>query len=464
MIKNLKYIILCVLMLAYTLHGSTIELIIKELDKNDIDRAYKLTLAAIENKSFLLGDAVKAYRCFKQAEEHKMGIRVLQYYLKHRLSLKDLIDVVDLVLELIEQGQFEIAYEYGSKNLELWAKQPAEIILALDALTYLLPIAILIESEYYYNAIKEKVINKTFLPQEKIYYHYEPYFKAIPLYTNNKVHRLNPELRSNSINQILQKIIRVDPNYLKDKRLEHFINPPELSGSLQTNIEDDIIIFELLHVIAINALKKPAQKIYIFYDDLAGSSPDNSSSNTIIGGTYSHVLKAMFINIALFDFHRNYNHSDYSTREFYSVLIHECTHQVMGILFENNLNPYKANDSFQMISYKKTLRMLSEQFNQIDPSLLTIKEISRAKELLVNIGLFYPESYWHSEYIVTLPQAIASGYFTNPYVRNYFKPLTDYWTQHIRPEIQKYIRENAEYDKFMCDWKKDCLFDLNFSH
>lgn len=62
--------------------------------------------------------------------------------------------------------------------------------------------------------------------------------------------------------------------------------------------------------------------------------------------------------------------------------------------------------------------------------------------------------------IARYPTIIATPeVYNDPQVKEFLKPLADYWAQYVQPAIDRYINDNAAIDTFVFDWERENILD-----
>lgn len=230
------------------------------------------------------------------------------------------------------------------------------------------------------------------------------------------------------------------------------------------------IVEQLLHATAIYLKKNPDARIdFMKYDQVIAS---------MLKGIYDYNEGQKFVGISLTGMT---TFSKYSmSKKWLETLIHELTHQLMQILYNNNAKPYKKEDLQRVDAYHSALGETIIALNQNQPLLhkdqkqktfkmnqgtMTTNQdyyINRAYDVL-DIMSTYDRSQYDAEYIVRLPQIVTSrescGANEDPKedqqaVTKIFQPLTEYWNTYIKPDMEAYIAENIEHDNFVWPFEK----------
>lgn len=309
----------------------------------------------------------------------------------------------------------------------------------------LLEIAILAKSEFYYKKIKEQflALNPSHPVKTKnpLITKYEPYFSTVKLAEKKEIR--------GSIVDVISNTIQVDPDYIgnnpHEKKLLRFVIESQLYELSQrlTDINEtpSMILFDLLHVLAINALKKPNEHIYLFSRHPYTLANDPLSK---LEGWYEKTFNSVSIT------------SDISElNEFNGMLIHELTHKVMDILFHTNARPYETG--YAQAEFRTAMQGMSDY---IEENFFCVKQknddlfsrkLLKTYEKIKMVRSFYEYGQWDPEYIVRLTEAIANRYHEEPEIKAILQPLEKYWDKYIRPKILAYIKENSEYDQFITE-------------
>lgn len=229
------------------------------------------------------------------------------------------------------------------------------------------------------------------------------------------------------------------------------------------------IIDQILHVTAIYLKKNPDARIdFMKYDQLIAS---------MLKGLYSHGENEKFVGIAL----SGYNTFKKDKSESWlHTLVHELTHQLMQILYNNRANPYNENDSKRIEDYNlalwKTIDALNKNAHYLHNGQKQKKYkfeggygyftqsyyLNYAYDALHYIRSEYRPTDFDAEYIVRLPQILSSQEYCGAnedskqdqeIVDQILQPLTGFWNTYIKPDIDAYIKANSEYDDFICPLK-----------
>lgn len=224
------------------------------------------------------------------------------------------------------------------------------------------------------------------------------------------------------------------------------------------------MIEQMLRVIAIYIKKNPETRIDLMqHDQLVASK---------MAGVYmldeDKLIGVMLTGMNTFK--RFGGHKDWL-----ETFVHENTHQLMQILYGNNANPYKENDSERKRIYReKIMQMIDAQHRYAryihrDYKTVSIDlaggiwksdqryYIDHAYDLL-DISS-YDKSHHDREYIVRLLQILSSqeacgadkdSKADQDAVAEILNPLTEYWNMYIKPDIEVYLKENSEYDNLQC--------------
>lgn len=357
----------------------------------------------------------------------------------------------EIIKSLLKSGNFNEAYEIGNKTLEFWEQKSAEDI--YPRYSELLRIAISIESEYYYERIKGKIENfvktNSYVLDPEIM-GYAPYFKFESL--------ANSDIKELSLINILASKMKVDPEFLDKYKMSKAMFREWIEVKLynltkhmtKMKGEDAMILLEILDALAINALKNPQEKIYF-------SSKDPGGNQALLG-----LYEPNFKNVI--------THLDVDSSGFDGTLMHELTHKLMDILFNNNATPYWNSWQIYQDSEKKPLfeaytkakdQFLARLGKFPRSSDIYHPQLKRTVESMQTVRIAYLPSFEDNEYIARLIQSITCG---DPEksgaVRELLEPLLNYWNKYIRPKIKQYIAENKEYDKFTSDWHQENFTNL----
>lgn len=349
------------------------------------------------------------------------------------------------IVSLIRADQVREAEEYVNKLLEYWKNQTDEEV--RKHLRSLLKMAIMIESEHYYSKLKEKsskVLNEEKSSPNFFIEEHEPYFQTISLGGDNS--------EGLCMIEVLASKMKMDPEYRRrykfsaqDLRQSMEFQLYDLSKRMHyINSEEASMIFDVLHIAAIHSLQHPHRKIYLLLN--------KTEPNQDWVGLYEAHFEITSHIVVM--------HSIMEINKFQGTLMHEFTHNVMDILFNNACNPYwsanhqnheELKNAYNAI-VKGLLETLDSPKNELSASLdYAIERMNSVKT--------YDEKDKDSEYIVRIVQIMAAGHYNDPEVKKLLQPFVDYWIKYISPEIKRYIRAQSQYDKFRSDWQREYLFD-----
>lgn len=334
---------------------------------------------------------------------------------------------------LIKSGKFAEAEEYGNKVLEYWVSQSDEKIQSniIEKLTF----AVKMNSSYYYEILKSKLEEIT---EEDIIQNFSKFFENLPL---------NPTFKDISITDYLTHRAYINPLFLSNFNISLEEARKMLEVDLYELAKKSDITFSILHVIALHAKEDPYYKLDIFYENPLGKG------STV--GTYYSSLGRLNINL-------------YPLRSklLRGNLIHEWTHQLMDILFNNNRDPYAINDEIAEIEWNKTMNITLQKLNEAPEefkklSLINPNTTSYEASIVVYDGIKtnYSQPQYGPEAIARFAQMIGSDDYDDPKVKEFLQPIYDYWMQFIQPAIEKYVRDHAKIDTFVSDWERENILD-----
>lgn len=340
------------------------------------------------------------------------------------LDLKNNPRIAIQVLDkLINSRNFPQAEEYGNKMLEYWvAQSPQEIRRGIDIK---LKFAISMNSDFYYDALKKAIVS---VDPNYVVENYEKYLESLPL---------NANVKDLSITDFLVHRSYVNQGFLDKYNLSLEDARMMLEVDIYELTKKGDIIFSVLHTVALYAKEDPSYKLHIFAEQPLGKG---------VAGEYVSYLSSISVNPGAL-------RSD-AMRQ---ALAHEWTHLLMNLLFQNDSNPFAAKDDQARIAWEKTMEIIWDKVNKakdIDPASL----YGRAIRGYVAVKK-YPESQYGSEMIARLPTILASEIYNDPQVKEFLKPIYDYWMQFIEPAIQKYVKEHAKDDTFISDWERENISD-----
>lgn len=246
-----------------------------------------------------------------------------------KLKFGDVRYAFEIIWMFISSGKMEDAQEYGNELLEYWEKKSDQEV--YDNLQGLLKVAVVIESEYYYSRMKEKaakVLKEGASFKKNIVFNHENYFRTVGLGSDRT--------GGVSMVEVLASRMRMDPEYSK----RHEISVQEFRYGIEYQLYDLLkhmshidgdkeafILFDVFHVMAINLLKNPQEKIYLFLEHPGeGSGLVNRLFKiSMTGGRYDHQMKSVLVVLDVVE----------DTTEFRGTLMHELTHKLMDIVFKN---------------------------------------------------------------------------------------------------------------------------------
>ncbi|OAI50631.1 hypothetical protein AYO37_00940 [Opitutia bacterium SCGC AG-212-L18] len=347
------------------------------------------------------------------------------------LELKNNPRIATRVLDqLIRNGDFTKAEEYGNKMLEYWVSQSSETI-SKDMDTKL-RFAINIHSDYYYDELLENIKNKN---EAYIVENYSKYLTNFPL---------NPNVEDISITDFLTHRAYVNQDFLNKYNISLEDARMLLEMDIYELLKENDIIFSILHATALHAKEDPYYKLHLFDEQPLGEDR--------VGGYLPALGIVDLSSMAL---------GSYQMRQ---ALAHEWTHLLMQILFDNKAAPFALKDEKAEIAWEQTTKLMWEQVDKakaqnLDPS----TPYGRAIKGYMSIKEYYPERAWASEVIARYPTIIATPeIYNNPQVKEFLKPVADYWNQYVQPAIDKYIKDRAAIDTFISDWKRENISDPFF--
>lgn len=337
--------------------------------------------------------------------------------------------------DLIEEGEFEKAEKYANEMLEYWISQSDEKI--QENIIDKLRIAVLIESNYYYTILHKKLAKKT---KHDFIQNYLKYFENIPLSTN---------LRGLSIIDYLTHRTYINPEFLNKNNISIEEARKLLEMDLYELAKLSDSTFSILHIIALYAKENPFIKLNIFYKNPVGK-------RSVVGkfqGILPSLQRTFMSRVPL------------KSKLFRTILIHEWTHQLMYILF-NNLKPFAANDETAKMAWDKVQDMIWKRLDETPEELK--KEswmnplLDPYKQILIlfkDIKRNYSPSQYADETIARFSQAIAMNTNEDPKVNDFLQPIYDYWMQFIQPAIDKFVNDRADIDTFISDWERENVLD-----
>lgn len=329
---------------------------------------------------------------------------------------------------LIRGGYFDKAEQYGNELLEYWISQSDENI--REFIDLKLKTAIKIKSKYYYDILQSKLIDKN---KDDIIQNYGKYLENIPL---------SPENRDLSVTDYLTHRAYVNPEFLSTYNLSIEKARMMLEVDIYELIKGSDITFSILHVVALHAKGDPRYKLQIFYE-----SPFNNPAER---GAYLPQEGEVFTAT-----------SPLRSPDIRKTLAHEWTHQAMDIIFHNERLPYAKNDKTAEIEWNKAMNTVLDKLSGIS-SFVFVQEArtpyERARKSFKMIYQYNSNEYGQ-EAIARFAELIGSGDYDDPEVKEFLKPIYDYWIQYIQPTIEKYVKDHAAIDNFVSDWERENILD-----
>lgn len=377
-------------------------------------------IASEFDELYLAGHSIAADRMFLKWDKRKdrecaLKFEELAYNFDIGSAIEKPFTSVPLLNKWVYRKRFAVAEKYANRLLEIWSSEGDEKI--NQDLIWKLKLAAKINSEVYYKKLKSREYLQTNFDREgteaETVRNYWKAFKNIALRYDDD---------NKSIADYLADKFYIEPTLLDrfDKQKMH--NAIEVS--LHKLIKKHEIIFSIFHVIALHAKEDPYFRIDIFATDFNNTSND--------AGLYSMMLNRV----------RMICNPLEAKQLFECTLPHECCHQMMNLLYDNENKPYRSDDAKAKEEYLRIIEAIKKFENKSgNPGIEKFKEVF----------VLYNESYYEIECIVKLPEIIALGYYENTEVQKLLKPLYNYWMKYIMPDIEKYIKERFEINDFVLD-------------
>lgn len=127
---------------------------------------------------------------------------------------------------------------------------------------------------------------------------------------------------------------------------------------------------------------------------------------------------------------------DVSSRDFSETLMHEFTHLVMELIFDNDSSPYGKGG-------EEAKRVFEEGIREIEAMLEEKKDggafYRRMRRSFTRVRLGYKKDEYDSEYIARYVEAVITG--EDEEVRSVLRPIEDYWGEYIGPAIEAYVKK-----------------------
>lgn len=260
----------------------------------------------------------------------------------------------------------------------------------------------------------------------------------------------------NSITEILGDRLYIDNKISEKYNVSYDLIQQFIETILYETLKDHNEIFDILHAIALNLENDLNFAIYLTFDENNLLFKNTINENkTIRLGHYSSSSNSLKI---VCDF------SD--ILDLKGILVHEITHKLMDILYNNSSAPYRLKDKKAIHAYKKAINEIKEKIEVIkeeydyDDSIGadTGNELyDDAINLLIGIANNYKPEAQILEYVVIYPQLIASEKYNDDQVKELMKPLVNYWNQYVMPDIKNYIDEHGGKSRFISDWEQETI-------
>lgn len=289
----------------------------------------------------------------------------------------------------------------------------------------------------YYNQLFEKYINLNEKDQESEF--------SLKNFIESKfkinIKKIHSEDKSDSIIDMIVSRLYLD--YRSNK--EDVVNPELIGQLIETMLcevsKNNEICLNILHAIALHAKHNPSFIIYVYvinslkdFDDFIDDTKH---------GMYDPVDGSISMNSINI---RNNNN------KFKASIIHEMTHKLMDMLYDNSSKPYRRDNNEAKVAYQEALNELEANLDIIKQSQ---KDVSGndydAIDSLLSVREQYESVTYLAEFIARYPEALAANH-NNSKVKRLMQPLADYWDKYIQPDLEKYINENGCDSTFVSDY------------
>lgn len=226
---------------------------------------------------------------------------------------------------------------------------------------------------------------------------------------------------------------------------KHGIQKDDVSNLIKEKLKNlssnNSILSDILNVISIQSRKDPFSSIHLLPDDGKNIILDNKQY-----GIYEANLEKITVRG---DFIENISYLN-------GGLLHECTHQLMNILYgkvnKPNLNPYFIQDKGRKIAFEKAVAQVLNNIQKADENELKKYFLSffnnyyHALEIIRGTHNYFRDQY-HTEYIARFIEIIARGYYNDPAIKELLQPFMEYWQKYISPDINSYISKKTSQNK-----------------
>lgn len=351
-----------------------------------------------------------------------------------------------ILYKLMKDNKFAEAEEYGNKVLEYWVSQNLEHI--LKDINEKMNFAINIQSNYYYDEmlkIMNAILENTDIALKNT--SIESIKHTLGLNSKRLQNLpLNANVKDISITDFLVHRTYIDQNFLNKYDISLNDARIMLEMDIYELLKENNIIFSILHAVALHAKEDPYYKLNIFKEEYF-------DTKTTAGK--QQILGQCITSLGMIDFY-NPTLKSHTIR---SLLAHEWTHLLMNTLFHNSYDPFAANDDKAKTAWENTMELIWKQVDEttnIDSS----SPYGEAITTYITLKNYYPIPNWGSEMIAYYSTIIANPkLYNDPQVKEFLKPITNYWTQYIQPAIDKYVKDHAAIDKFVSDWERENISD-----
>lgn len=384
------------------------------------------------------------------------GARIIRLYFQDEAKVESAIDLLtevgfdDIVLTLVRidylavLGQYQDAEKLANELLELWINK--DLVSFKNNFLTLVKLASKIRSSHYYSQLTNRILNEL-LEINNLNFH------------KRQIDQLSKlkEIKSNdkivSITNMLSSRFYIDPNLSEIYGMSLESIQQTIENRLYDILKDNEIIFDVLHAFALDIKNDyPFFSINII-DDKTKFVGEEVNELIDACGEYNSLNENVLI--------RN---NFYNEKEFNGSMIHEITHRLMDVLYDNVSIPYRIDDIEAQTAYQKTMYDLEEKLDILkrEYDYFSKKKIITGNKLydiaiesLLNVRELYDGESQLCEYIVRFPQSIANGTYGDVKVQELMQPLADYWKQYIEPNINLYLDKNGGNFIFISDTARE---------
>lgn len=338
--------------------------------------------------------------------------------------------------QLLVKKEFCAAKEDTIKIIEYWLEKRSH-----DINTYsrgLLKLAQRLDTDFYYTKILDKITGRWSLENVN------PFLLSFKSEFS--------EDNSQSLTEFLINRIKVNPIFLERYKVDMDTLRKMFEFELHELLSQDDLIFTIMHALALHGKENFSFSVKVF-------KSNKQNDDILVGGEYNFITKGLNI------------YYDRISVELRKTLIHEWTHQLMDILYNNMMLPYSKEDHEKKVEFNAAMQRVNKLIkcayghsNDSDEKFWLLSRTgslsdSTGNEALksifnkvVAIKYSYKEMNHAAEYIVMLPEMLSvKGLAEDPLAQTILQPIIDYWNKFIAPDIKNYIDKRANLDEFVSD-------------